>query len=117
MNFISIFKQKTIKNSKNIYSMIDIFTEKDFNLYIKGKVLVYFYADWCGICQYMNLILKQLEEKINIIKIDADNCNFSERLKELEIITVPTFILYENEKIIKTECGSLSHKDLKKMIS
>jgi thiol-disulfide isomerase/thioredoxin len=97
--------------------IIDIFTENDFNSYIKGKVLVYFYADWCSTCQSMNYILKQLEHKINIIKINIDNQNFSERLKELEIIFVPTFILYENEKIIRIESGNLSFKDLKKMIS
>jgi len=117
IKFTNIFKKKMIKNSKYIYSMIDVFTGSDFNLYIKGRVLVYFYANWCGTCESMNLILKQLEQKTNIIKIDTDNSNFSERLKKLEIITVPTFILYENEKIIKTECGSLLHKDLKKMIS
>jgi hypothetical protein len=65
----------------------------------------------------MNYILKQLEHKITIIKINIDNQNFFERLKELEIIFVPTFILYENEKIIKIESGNLSYKDLKKIIS
>jgi thiol-disulfide isomerase/thioredoxin len=97
--------------------IIDIFTESDFNSYIKRKVLVYFYADWCATCQSMNYILKQLEHKITIIKINIDNESFSERLKELEIIFTPTFILYENEKILKVESGNLSYKDLKKMIS
>ena len=97
--------------------IIDVFTENNFNIYIKGKVLVYFYANWCATCQLMNIILKQLEPKISIIKIDVDNKNFSQRLKELEIIFVPTFILYDNEKIIKIDSGNLSHKDLKKIIS
>ena len=46
-------------------------SENEFNELIKGRVLVDFYADWCGPCKRLAPLLEELED-INIIKVNVD---------------------------------------------
>ena len=45
--------------------------ESDFDEIITGKVLVDFYADWCGPCQRLTSVLEKLEN-ITVLKVNVD---------------------------------------------
>ena len=63
-------------------------------------VLVDFYADWCGPCQMMAPVLKEVADemgdKVKIIKIDVDkNQPIAQRFG---VRSIPTLILFKNGK-------------------
>ena len=81
-------------------------------------VLVDFFATWCGPCQTLSPILKQVKDemgdKISIIKIDVDkNPQIASRF---QVRGVPTLMLYQNGKQLWRQSGVLSKKDLVQVI-
>ena len=60
--------------------LIHLENENDFkNLIKEGRVLIDFYADWCGPCQMLAPILEQLaneDKDLSIIKINNLKCHY-----------------------------------------
>ena len=67
----------------------------------KGKVIVDFYATWCGPCKMIKPKFESMESEYKDFKFceaDVDACDeFSEKLN---IINVPFFVVFEDGKII-----------------
>ena len=82
----------------------------------KGKVLIDFYADWCGPCKGMNPVLEQFKESSNVplVKVNVDE--EPEIAKKYGIRSIPCFILVEDgeEKIKKI--GMQSLEQLKELV-
>ena len=81
-------------------------------------VLVDFYADWCGPCQMMTPVLKEVADemghKVKIIKIDVDkNQPIAQRFG---VRSIPTLILFKNGKILENKTGVMTKRDLTQMI-
>ena len=81
-------------------------------------VLVDFFATWCGPCQTLSPILKQVKDemgdKISIIKIDVDkNPQIASRF---QVRGVPTLMSYQNGKQLWRQSGVLSKNDLVQVI-
>lgn len=81
-------------------------------------VLVDFFAEWCGPCQTMSPILKEvkdaLKEEVSILKIDVDK-NQAIAAK-FQVRGVPTFVLYKQGKQVWRQSGMVSKKDLIRII-
>lgn len=81
-------------------------------------VLVDFYADWCGPCQMMAPVLKEVAQemgdKVKVIKIDVDkNQPIAQRFG---VRSIPTLILFKNGKILENKAGVMTKRDLTQMI-
>jgi thioredoxin 1 len=79
------------------------------------KTIFYFTAEWCGPCKKTRPIVEELKkEGYQFQIIDAD---YEQLLvKRFEIKSVPTFILFENEKEIKRITGAQSKESLLEFI-
>ena len=81
-------------------------------------VLIDFFATWCGPCQTLGPILKDVKEalgdQISIIKIDVDKNQAV--ASQFNVRGVPTMILFKNGSQLWRQSGVLSKDDLVKII-
>lgn len=69
--------------------------KEDLNELMKDKkVIIDFYADWCGPCKMIAPILEELQDKIQIIKINIDS--HEEIASAYSIMSIPTLLLMDN---------------------
>lgn len=87
---------------------------EDFEKEIQsGKVLVDFYADWCGPCQALGQILEELEG-VPVLKINVDT--FAEIAQEFGVMSIPTIILFQDGEQVKKNVGLVSLEELKDFV-
>ena len=100
--------------------MIKEINEKEFNdvvLKSKEKVLVDFYATWCGPCRMLRPILDEIASErgsTKIVSIDVDDAN--DLASKYGIISIPCLILFEDGKEINRSIGLKSKSDIESMI-
>lgn len=83
-----------------------------------GKVLVDFYADWCGPCQMLAPILEQLAEEQTDVKIVKLNVDEAQSIAgKYRVMSIPTMILFENGEVVDQKVGVLSKEDISTWIS
>ena len=84
----------------------------------EGVVLVDFFATWCGPCKMLGPVLedlgKELEGKAKIIKVDIYQSG--DLADEFRISSVPTMILFKDNKIVDTMVGFLPKERIKQVI-
>ena len=85
----------------------------NFDEEIKGRVLVDFYAEWCGPCKMMSPILDDITG-IDVLKVDVDE--FSDIASNYGIMSIPTLMIFEDGKDIKKSVGLISKTDLEDFI-
>lgn len=93
-------------------------TDENFNELINGKkVIVDFFATWCGPCKMLSPVLESLSteySEVTFVKVDVDDChNVS---KEYGIMSVPTLMKFENGKLIDTKVGYQNINELRKWL-
>ena len=92
-------------------------TENDFEnevLKTEGKVVVDFYADWCGPCKMLGPVMEKISEeldgKVKFTKINIDeNMSIAEKY---EIMSIPTIIVFENGNVKNTIIGLRSKQEI-----
>ncbi|MBQ3511779.1 MAG: thioredoxin [Bacilli bacterium] len=92
--------------------------ENEFEEIIKNeKVLVDFYATWCGPCQLLSPILEELEKEnkeLTIVKIDVDkNENLA---RKHGVMSIPTIEIYNKGNLVNKQVGLLSKEELEDLL-
>ena len=95
--------------------MTHIKSENEFYEIIKkDKILVDFYADWCGPCKMLEMILQDIED-IEIVKVDIDR--FRNIAKEYKVLSIPSLKIFSNGEIIKEKIGFMTRDELQRFIN
>ncbi len=87
--------------------VIVVKTLKEFADVNKVKVIIDFYATWCGPCKVISPKFEEYSEKftnLKFVKIDVDNS--PELAKKFEIQAMPTFKVVENGNVVDELVGA-----------
>ena len=80
------------------------------------KVLVDFYATWCGPCRMLRPILDEIakDETKNIVSIDVDEAD--ELAREYGVMSIPCLVVFQDGKEISRSVGLKSKQDIESML-
>ncbi len=90
--------------------MIHLEKENFKELINKGACLVDFYAEWCGPCKMLMPILEELDEKIDIIKVNVDE--HEDLAREYRVMSIPTLIFFKDGEKKEELVGFRSKEEL-----
>lgn len=88
--------------------MLHIHNKEEFNQLIEenSKVIIDFYATWCGPCQMLSPIMEELSQEVNevkIVKVDVDEA--TDLAEMFQIMSIPTVLYIKDRKVVLTELG------------
>lgn len=87
--------------------------EEEFNKLIEGRVLVDFYADWCGPCQRLAPLLDSIDE-VDVLKVNVDA--FPNLASRYGVMSIPTLILFNEGKEVRKEIGFRTIDEIEELI-
>ena len=97
--------------------MSKIIDTKEFNevvLTSKEKVLVDFYADWCGPCRMLGPILDEISKDHTVYKVNVDN--ESDLAQNYGIMSIPCMIIFKDGKEVNRMVGLRSKSDILELL-
>ena len=82
------------------------------------KVLIDFYADWCGPCRMVGPVLEEIatehpEYKICKVNVDEEN----ELAASFKVMSIPALFVLENGKVVNHSLGAKPKAQILDMLS
>ena len=94
--------------------MVSVKTKEEFEELIKGDfVLVDFFADWCGPCKMLDMVLEEVEEErqdVTFVRIDSDR--FRSIGRDYKVITVPHVIIFSKGEVVREQKGFMRKEEV-----
>lgn len=89
---------------------VNVFNENNFEndvLKNEGKVLVDFYADWCGPCKMMGPVIEQISNEMgDLVKVGKINVDENGSIaQEYNVMSIPTIMVFKNGNPVRTFIG------------
>lgn len=98
--------------------MVREINTEEFREVIKdGKVVVDFFATWCGPCKMLSPVMDNISndlQDIKFFKVDVDKNE--DIAREYGIMSIPTIIIFNNGEIVNTLVGLRSKDELLEVI-
>lgn len=94
--------------------MIINYEGNNFKEIIKERVLVDFYANWCGPCKMLGPELEKVSDEIKILKVNVDANQ--DLAREYGVMSIPCVILFDNGNEIKRNVGFMPEGKLREFI-
>ena len=91
--------------------------EKEFDEVIKkNKVVIDFYAEWCGPCKMLSPILDKVSKELNldIYKVNVDEVE--DVARQYGIMSIPTVMIFEKGKMTKKNVGFMDEAELREFV-
>lgn len=97
-----------------------ILNDNNFDLEVlksNKTVLVDFYADWCGPCQMMSPIIREISEERTDIKVCRINVDENPGMAiKYKVASIPFFAVFKNGEIYKKTMGYQPKEDILKLL-
>ena len=112
----NVILEANVENNENAKSdVLDIESSNFETEVIKSekKVLIDFYADWCGPCQKLSPIVDKFAEEHSEIKVVRIDIDAQEELADrYNIRSIPTLVVIENGEEINRVIGLVSEEKI-----
>lgn len=89
----------------------------EFILNSDKRVVVDFYADWCGPCKMMSPVFEEVSERnsnIDFCKVNVDESTMI--AQRYGIMSIPTFMIFENGQPVKKQLGAMNGYEFENFI-
>lgn len=81
------------------------------------RVLVDFYANWCGPCKMLGPVISKVSENDNTYDYYKVNIDEAEDLaKKYGVMSIPALFIFENGKVLKQSLGYKTETELKEFL-
>ena len=95
--------------------IIHLENAKEFEKLVKeDKILIDFFATWCGPCKMLGPVLERVESKLKVVKVDTDK--FEDLARTYGVMSIPTLVLLENGNEVKRNIGFIDKNSLEKWL-
>ena len=112
-------QRKEIEKENSVTKINSTTFEKEV-LNSDKKVLIDFYADWCGPCKMVSPIIAEIGQEnknIKVVKINIDDEKEKELTKKYKQTSIPTLVVIKNGKEVTRGIGALSKQRILELIS
>ena len=81
------------------------------------KVLLDFWADWCGPCRMVVPLLEEIAEERPDIKVGKINVDENPELaSQFGVVSIPTLVVMENGRVVNQAMGAKPKKAILNML-
>ena len=81
------------------------------------KVLVDFWADWCGPCKMISPVIDKLAEELEDVKVCKVNVDTEPTISiEYNIMSIPTLLVFENCVEVNRSVGLVSKEEVLELL-
>ena len=102
-------------------NVLNVTSENYENEVLKSekKVLIDFYADWCGPCKMMSPVIDEIAEEMKeTIKVGKINVDENQDLAmEYGVMSIPTIVILKNGEVEKTFVGVTDKEEIKQALN
>jgi thioredoxin 1 len=98
--------------------MVKNITDNEFDEVIKnGKVLVDFYAEWCGPCKMLGPVVEEVSEELKDVSFYKLNVDESDEIvRRYSVMSIPTLLVFENGELNNTSVGFKNKEEVKELL-
>lgn len=91
--------------------------EKEFDEVIKkDKVVIDFYAEWCGPCKMLSPILDKVSKEMSLDTYKVNVDEVEDVARQYGIMSIPTVMIFEKGKMTKKNVGFMDETELREFV-